>query len=128
MLQPNWVGIRDPEQPTRLVEVFLRILRSYRQQLFQIYGSKCEAMIRQAEQEVRFLDPDFCLDDLRDETAPGVLDLFEVLICEASLLRRTRLRDGALLLVADLYNKNYDLLNRHSLVDRVETAYYRLKK
>ena len=127
-LNASRVGSEEPQQPTQLVKVFLRILRSYRQQLFQLYGGKCETIIRQAEQEVRFLNPDFSLDDLQDETAPVVLDLFEALIREASLLRRSRLREGALLLVADLYNKNYDLLDHHNLIDKVETAYYRLKR
>jgi hypothetical protein len=119
---------KEPQEPTQLVKAFFRIFRSLRQQLFQIYGGKCETLIKKAEQQVRFMNPDFSLGDLQNETAPAILDLFEALVREASFLRRSRLREAALLLVADLYNKDYDLLDHHNLVDKVETAYYRLKK
>jgi hypothetical protein len=121
-------GERDPQEPTPIVRAFSRIFRSFHQQLCLLYGGKCETLIKKAEQQVQITNPGFSLDDLRDETAPAVLDLFEALVRGASLLQRTRLREAALLLVADLYNKDYELFEHHNLVDRIETAYYRLKK
>jgi hypothetical protein len=61
-------------------------------------------------------------------TAPLVLDLIESVIQEASLLKRAKLRAAALALIADLYNKQYELLERHKAIDKVEQVYYRMKR
>ena len=43
-------------------------------------------------------------------------------------MKRSRLRQAALTLVADLYNKQYEILEKNHAIDRVEQFYYKLKK
>jgi hypothetical protein len=57
-----------------------------------------------------------------------MLDLILEVVSFAPILKRSRLRHGALLLIADIYDKQYDVLESRGLVDRVEQAYLRLKK
>ena len=111
-----------------LVRLFQRPYRSFRQELFLQCDGRCEAIIRRAEQRVRFLDPDFDLQSLTPATAPGILDLLPAIVSEAPFLKRSRLRASVGLLVADLYNKHYNTLEVHDLIDKVEQAYYQLKR
>jgi hypothetical protein len=46
----------------------------------------------------------------------------------APLLKKSKLRGIALSLIADLYNKHFDVLNRRGLVPRVEEIYFAHKK
>ena len=84
--------------------------------------------MRSAVERVRFLGPEFQPDALTHSTAPMMLDLILEVVSSAPILKRSRLRDGALLLIADIYDKQYDVLESRGLVDRVEQAYLRLKK
>jgi len=114
--------------PTEYVRLFERLFRSFRQQLFDCFGDKSESAIAEAERKVRFLTPEFDTHSLNNETAVAMLDLIETITSDASFLKRTRLRQAALTLVADLYNKQYDVLEQYRAIDKVEQFYYRLKK
>lgn len=110
------------------VRLFERLFRSFRQQIFDCYGDRSEAVIAEAERKVRFLTPEFDLRSLTDETAIVVLDLVEAIANDAPFFKRSKLREAALTLVADLYNKQYELLEQHRAIERVEQFYYRLKR
>jgi hypothetical protein len=104
------------------------MFRSFRQQVFDCFGDKCDAVIAEAERKVRFLNPEFDVRSLNQQTAVITLDVIEQITNEASFMKRPRLRQGALTLVADLYNKQYELLEKNHVIDKVEQFYYRLKK
>jgi hypothetical protein len=110
------------------VRLFERMFRSFRQQMFDCYGDRSEAVIAEAERKVRFLTPEFDLRFLNNETAILTLDLVETIVDDAPFFKRSRLRDAALTLVADLYNKHYELLENHRAIERVEQCYFRLKR
>jgi hypothetical protein len=115
----------EPSEYTKLLE---RVFRSFRQQVLDSFGDKCDAVIANAEQKIQLLGPDFNLRSLNDGNAVLTLDLIEKIAAEAPFLKRSRLRQAALTLVADLYNKQYELLEKHGVIDKVEQCYYRLKK
>lgn len=110
------------------VKLFERLFRSFRQQIFDCYGDRSEAVIAEAERKVRFLTPEFDLRSLTEETAIVTLDLVEAIANNAPFFKRSKLRDAALTLVADLYNKQYELLEQHRAIEKVEQFYYRLKR
>lgn len=110
------------------IKLFERLFRSFRQQIFDCYGDKCEAVIAEAERRVRFLTPEFDLHALNSETAIVMLDLVETIANDAPFFKRSKLREAALTLVADLYNKQYELLERHRAIEKVEQFYYSLKR
>ena len=118
---------QQPE-PSDFVKLLERLFRSFRQQLFDSFGEKSDAVIADAERKVRLLTPEFDLHLLNENTAILVLDLIEGIAGRASFMKRSRLRQAALTLVADLYNKQYELLEEHRVIDKVEQCYYRLKK
>ncbi len=118
---------QQPE-PSEYVKLMERLYRSFRQQLFDSFGDKCDAVIVDAERKVQLLTPDFNLHSLNESNAVMTLDLIERIAAEAPFLKRSRLRQAALTLVADLYNKQYELLEKHRVIDKVEQCYYRLKK
>jgi hypothetical protein len=118
---------RQPE-PSEYIKLMERIFRSFHQQLLDSFGDKCDAVIADAVRKVRLLTPGFDLHSLNENDAVVTLDLIEKIAAEAPFLKRSRLRQAALTLVADLYNKQYDLLEKQSVIDRVEQCYYRLKK
>lgn len=110
------------------VKLFERLFRSFRQQLLDSFGDKCDAVIADAVGKVHLLTPDFDLQRLDERTAVMTLDIIEYIAANAPFLKRSRLRQAALTLVADLYNKQYELLEEHRVIDKVEQCYYRLKK
>jgi hypothetical protein len=110
------------------IKLFERLFRSFRQQVFDCYGDKSESVITEAERKVRFLTPEFDLRALNEETAIVTLDLVETIANEANFFKRSKLREAALTLVADLYNKQYLLLEQHRAIEKVEQFYYRLKR
>jgi hypothetical protein len=117
---------RQTEQTvfTRTLE---RLVRSFRQQVVDLCPQRAESLFAQAEKKALMLNPDFSIRSLNDETARVVLDLIEEIVRIAPLLKRSKLRDIAAELVSDLYNKQYDLLEQHAIIDAVEQCYYRLK-
>lgn len=107
---------------------FERVFKSFRIKLFDLIGPRYDELVMEAERRVRFLQPEFDLNDLTDKSSPAVLELIEELVRRAPLLKRARLRKLAALLVADLYEKQYDLLEKAEVLQKVEEAYYRLKR
>jgi hypothetical protein len=110
------------------IRLFERLFRSFRQQIFDCYGDRSETVIAEAERKVRFLTPEFDLRSLNDETAIVTLDLVETIANDAPFFKKSKLREAALTLVADLYNKQYELLEQHRVIEKVEQFYYRLKR
>lgn len=108
--------------------LFERVFRSFRVKLFDAVGPRYDELVSGAERGVRFLQPEFNLDALTDETAPATLDLVEEIVRRAPILKRSRLRKAASMLVADLYEKNYELLEKAGVLTKVEESYYRLKR
>lgn len=115
-------------QSPEFVRLFERLIRSFRQQVFEAFGDKSDDVISKAEGQIRFITPEFDLRSLTQETAVFTLDLIERVANDSSFLKRPRLRQAALTLVADLYNKQYEILEKNRAIDRVEQFYYRLKK
>ena len=107
---------------------FERLYRSFRQQVFECFGKRCDDILLQAEKELKHLSPEFDCRALTVETAPMILDLVEETIKQCSFLKRPKLRQSAITLISDLYNKQYDMLEEHRAADKVEQLYYRLKK
>jgi hypothetical protein len=119
----------ETQQPiSDYVRIFERLFRSFRQQVFDCFGDKCEEVITKAEKKIRFLSPEFDCHNLSETTVLTMLDVIESIIQEASMFKRSKLRQAALTLISDLYNKQYELLEQHRAIDKVEQIYYRLKK
>lgn len=118
---------RQEARDEELVPLFEKIFRSFRREAFECFGGKLESALHAAENEVRLLNPDFDMTSLSRDGAPVVLDFIEAVVRDAPILKRSRLKATALTLVADLYSRHYDVLDRNGAVDRVEQSYYRLK-
>ena len=110
------------------VRVLDRLYRSFRQHVYGCLGRKSESIIAKSERRLQLLNPEFSTGSLDESTAPLVLDLIDDVIKHAPWLRRSKLRSAALTLVADLFTKQYELLERYRAVDKVEQIYYRMKK
>ena len=119
---------QNHQSQSEYVRTFERLLRSFRQQVFEYFGDRCEDVIARAEKKVRFLTPEFNCHALTDDTASSTLEVVEEIIKEAPFMKRSKLRQAAITLISDLYNKQYNLLEQHNAIDRVEQVYYRLKK
>lgn len=122
------VDATTASEQSNFIKLFERLFRSFRQQVFECYGDKCEAVIADAERKVRFLTPEFDVHPLNNETAIVMLDLVETIANDAPFFKKSKLREAALTLVADLYNKQYELLERQHAIEKVEQFYYRLKR
>jgi len=120
--------LASPSASSEYIRLFDRLFRSFRQQVFDVFGDKSESVIADAVRRGRFLTPEFDLQNLSDETAIIILDIIEHIANEAPFLKRPRLRQAALTLVADLYNKQYEILENNRVIDKVEQFYYKLKK
>ena len=116
------------DQSSEYVYLFERLFRSFRQQVFESFGAKCEEVISQAEHKVRFLVPEFDCHSLKEETALSLFGLIEEIVGRASIFKRSKLRHAAVTLISDLYNKQYELLEKHHAIDAIEQTYYRLRK
>lgn len=120
----------EPQSPpiSEFTRLFEQSFRSFCQQLSEVMGTRADEAIASAKRKIQAQSPDFRLESLSDETAASVIDLIELISVDAPFLKRSRLRQAALTLVADLYNKQYDLLEKHHAIEKVEQCYYRLKK
>ena len=122
---------RSPQpspESSEFIRLFERLFRSFRQQVFDVYGNKSDSVITDAVRRSQQSIPEFDVQNLSEETAITVLDVIEHIANEAPFLKRSRLRQGVLTLVADLYNKQFELLEKNHAIDKVEQFYYRLKK
>jgi hypothetical protein len=116
------------EQQSEIITLFERIFRSFRRVVYECLGEKGETIIAQAESQARLLHPDFSLSALTEQNAIVILDVIESVIKNVPLLKRSRVRNTVVILVADAYNKQYDLLERTKALDRFEQFYYELKR
>jgi len=96
--------------------------------MFDSMGPRYGRILREAEREVRFLNLEFDTDSLTEATAPAVLELIEAVIRRSPFFQRPQLRKSACLLISDLYEKHYELLESAGALARVEDIYYRLKR
>jgi hypothetical protein len=115
-------------EESQIVVAFSQMYRSFRKKCVQELGARHEELLLRAEQSVRFLTPEFDLQQLTPSTAIQVLAVLESVVREAPLFKRHHLREAALVLVAALYDKHYDLLERLTLLESVEQSYCRLKR
>ncbi|MGD1045585.1 MAG: hypothetical protein ABR936_09705 [Bacteroidota bacterium] len=116
------------EQQSEIITLFERIFRSFRRVVYECLGEKSETIIAQAESQARLLHPDFSLSALTEINAIVILDVIESVIKNVPLLKRSRVRNAVVILIADAYNKQYDLLERTKALDRFEQFYYELKR
>jgi hypothetical protein len=116
------------ESQSEIITLFERIFRSFRRVVYECLGEKGETIIAQAESQCRLLHPDFSLSALTEANAIVILDVIESVIKNVTLLKRSRVRNAVVILVADAYNKQYDLLERTKALDRFEQFYYELKR
>jgi hypothetical protein len=116
------------ESQSEIITLFERIFRSFRRVVYECLGEKGETIIAQAESQTRLLHPDFSLSALTEQNAIVILDVIESVIKNVTLLKRSRVRNAVVILVADAYNKQYDLLERAKILDRFEQFYYELKR
>jgi len=116
------------EQQSEIITLFERIFRSFRRVVYECLGEKGETIIAQAESQARLLHPDFSLSALTEQNAIVILDVIESVIKNIPLFKRSRVRNAVVILVADAYNKQYDLLERAKVLDRFEQFYYELKR
>lgn len=122
------IPVTHTDDAQKYIRIFQRLFRSFRQQAFECFGPRCDAVIAQAEQQVRLLDPELDMERLDESTAILVLDVVDGIINRAPFLKKSKLRAAAQILISDLYNKHYDLLEQHNVIDKVEQNYYQLKK
>ena len=116
------------EQQSEIITLFERIFRSFRRVVYECLGEKSETIIAQAESQARLLHPDFSLSAVTEANSIVILDVIESVIKNVPLLKRSRVRNAVVILVADAYNKQYDLLERTKALDRFEQFYYELKR
>jgi hypothetical protein len=116
------------EPPSEYVRTFDRLFRSFRMHLFEYFGERSGEAVLRAEKKVSLLTPEFDREALTDETAPLIAELIGEIVRNAPFFRRPKLRRAAIVLIADLYNKHYQMLEERNAIDRIEQVYYRLKK
>ena len=124
--------IAAPSASARVVSdvaiVFSDLLQAFRAHLEGICSSRFEQLYDHALRKARCSTPAFDPEQLTAESAPLVLEVIEQVCQDAPFMRRSRLRSAAQNLVADIYNKHYELLEKSGAIDRVEQFYYQLKK
>jgi hypothetical protein len=127
--EPKEKKTEEKKEPqSEIITLFERIFRSFRRVVYECLGEKGETIIAQAESQCRLLHPDFSLSALTEQNAIVILDVIESVIKNVTLLKRSRVRNAVVILVADAYNKQYDLLERAKVLDRFEQFYYELKR
>jgi hypothetical protein len=122
------ISEQDIQQCPDLIRLFGGILRSSRKVIFELLGAKCDTIVSEAENQIRLKDPDFKSSELTETNAIIVLDLLEIVIKDIPLFKRSRVRNAVMQLVADAYNKRYELLERTKVLERTEQFYYELKR
>jgi len=105
-----------------------QLVDEFRTQSLSILGRKGQVVFESCERQLRKQAPQFSSDEIDDETAILAVDLIDAVVREAPLLKRSKLRGIALSLIADLYNKHFEVLNRRGFIPRVEEVYFTHKK
>lgn len=124
----NTISEDNAEQYSNIISLFEGILRSCRKVIFELLGEKSDTIITNAENQVRSKHPDFKLSELTEANAIIVLNILEIVIRNIPLFKRSRIRKVVMQLIADAYNKQYELLERAKVLERFEQFYYELKK
>ena len=113
---------------SEVIVLFDRFFRSYRRIIYDCMGEKGDACIALAESQVKISYPEFNISALTETEAVHVLDVVEYVSKKVPLLKRSHVRNAVLSLIAEVYNKQYELLERTKTLDRVEQFYYELKR
>jgi hypothetical protein len=121
--------VREEDAPIPEIALLLqRLVDAFRKQAMSILGRKGQVVFESCERQLRKQAPQFRSDMIDDETAILAIDLIDAVVREAPLLKRSRLRGITLSLIADLYNKHFEVLNRRGFIPRVEEVYTTHKK
>lgn len=119
--------VRDEPIP-EIAGLLQQLVDAFRTQTISILGKKGQVVFESCERELRKQAPQFRSDEIDDDTAILAVDLIDAVVREAPLLKRSKLRRITLALIADLYNKHFEVLNRRGLIPRVEEVYFAHKK
>jgi hypothetical protein len=120
-------GSIEGSKESGYVLVFERLFRMFRQKLFDCVGKRSEAMVAEAVENAGLNGEVFDPAELSTHNAHLVLNVIEEVTSEAPFLKRPKLRQAALSLISELYNKHFTLLEEHRTIESVEQVYYRLK-
>jgi hypothetical protein len=111
-----------------IVETFSALHVAFRKKALEALGSRYEKVFQAGEKSVRSVVPKFDAGALQATTAPAVLDFMDAVVKEAPFFKRPALREAAIVSIAGMYDRQYELLEECGLVDRVEEAYCRMKR
>jgi len=120
--------VREDASIPEIAGLLQQLVDEFRKQTMSILGRKGQVVFESCERQLRQQAPQFRSDEIDDETAVLALDLIDAVVREAPLLKRSKLRGIILPLIADLYNKHFEVLNRRGLIPRVEEIYFAHKK
>ncbi len=120
--------VREDARFPEIVVLLQQLVDEFRTQTMSILGRKGQVVFESCERQLRKQAPQFRSDEIDHETAILAIDLIDAVVREAPLLKRSKLRGITLTLIADLYNKHFEALNRHGLIPRVEEVYFAHKK
>jgi hypothetical protein len=117
-----------PLLPARgvLSKTFEDLWRLAMHQVSAVTGRSSGHFLEECTAPIRRKNPRFAPGSLDDASAPLVLDFLADIAAHAPFFKRTRIRKIVLSLVAQLYNQQYDLLEKSGLLQKVETLYYSL--
>jgi hypothetical protein len=116
------------EQAPEIVDLLQQLGNEFRKQCVSILGARGQVVFESCERQLREDIPAFRSDEMSSDTAVLVFDLIDAVVQSAPLFKRSKLRGVTLALLADLYNKHFDELNRYGFVARVEEIYFTHKK
>ncbi len=111
-----------------IVKTFSALLVAFRKKALEVLGSRYEKVFQAGEKSVRSVVPKFDTWALQATTAPAILDFMDAVVKEAPFFKRPALREAAIVSIAGMYDRQYELLEEWGLVDRVEEAYCRMKR
>lgn len=136
--EPEGGGSADPPEksgipaaalvPDEYTRQFDRLCRCFKKAVIDCLGSKGRYVIARAEEEVRAVAGGFDSGAMDRDNAVRTLDFIRYTIEGAPLLKRGRLREAGGVLISDLYDRYYDLLQRNGALEEVEKIYYDIKK
>jgi hypothetical protein len=115
-------------QDAPIVQLFSALLVAFRKKALEVLGSRYENIFLEGEKSLRSVEPNFDTGMLTATTAPAVLDFLDAIVKAAPFFKRAALRDAASVSIAGMYDRQYELLEKLGLVDRVEEAYFRMKR
>ena len=111
-----------------IVKLLQQLVDEFRRQTMSILGGKGQFVFESCERQLRNQMPQFRSDEIDDKSAVLVIDLIDAVVRAAPLLKRSKIRSVTLALIADLYNKHFEVLNRRGFIPRVEEVYFTHKR